>query len=180
MKRSLLGCLVVLVAVGTTAPSYAEPGLFFVTIQGAKQGKFKGESLRQGLNDRIEALKLSYEAASPRDVASGQAAGRRQHKPLVITKEWGPATPQILQALVTNEVLIFVLIEFFALNPQGQLEMAHSIRLTNAAVASVKQFTEKDQRGIYPQEEVSFVFQKIEVVNLRGKTAVADDWVHTP
>ena len=176
VKRSLLGCLVFLAAAGAAATSHAEPGLFFVTIDGTRQGKFKGESPRQGLSDRIAALKVSYEVLSPRDAATGQASGKRQHKPLVITKEWGPATPQIFQALVTNEALKSVLIEFFTVNAQGQMEVAHWIRLTNATVAAVRQFTEKDQSGLHPQEEVSFTFQKIEVSNSRGKTAAADDW----
>jgi len=31
------------------------------------------------------------------DAASGQATGKRQHKPITITKEWGAATPQIMK-----------------------------------------------------------------------------------
>lgn len=32
---------------------------------------------------------------SPRDAASGQASGKRMHKPFTITKEWDSATPLI-------------------------------------------------------------------------------------
>jgi hypothetical protein len=31
------------------------------------------------------------------DAASGQATGKRQHKPITFTKEWGAATPQIMK-----------------------------------------------------------------------------------
>ena len=32
---------------------------------------------------------------SPRDMASGQASGKRMHKPFTIVKEWGPASPAV-------------------------------------------------------------------------------------
>ena len=38
-----------------------------------------------------------YTVKSPRDSASGQATGKRMHKPVTITKEWGAATPQLMQ-----------------------------------------------------------------------------------
>jgi type VI protein secretion system component Hcp len=37
-----------------------------------------------------------YQVISPRDAASGQASGKRMHKPFTIVKEWGPATPQLM------------------------------------------------------------------------------------
>ncbi len=174
--RSIIGCLMFLAVVLTAGVARAESVLIFVTIEGTRQGKFRGESLRQGAADRIEALSVSYEVQSPRDVATGQASGKRQHKPVAITKEWGPATPQLFQALVTNEVLKSVLIEFVAVGRDGRSEVAHSMRLTNATVAHLRQFTEKEQAGLRPLEEVSFTFQKIEINNNRGRTAAMDDW----
>jgi type VI secretion system Hcp family effector len=50
-------------------------------------------------------LKFSYGVVSPRDVFTGQASGKRQHKAIVITKEPGAATPQFFAALVSNEML---------------------------------------------------------------------------
>jgi hypothetical protein len=37
-----------------------------------------------------------YQVISPRDSASGQATGKRMHKPITFVKEWGPATPQLM------------------------------------------------------------------------------------
>ena len=36
-----------------------------------------------------------YSVTSPRDPASGQASGKRMHKPVTFVKEWGAATPQL-------------------------------------------------------------------------------------
>ncbi len=45
-----------------------------------------------------------YQVRGPRDAASGQASGKRQHKPLTIIKEWGPATPQLAAIKPTYDV----------------------------------------------------------------------------
>jgi hypothetical protein len=37
----------------------------------------------------------SYEVKSPRDVATGQASGKRQYAPIKIVKEWGAASPEL-------------------------------------------------------------------------------------
>lgn len=36
-----------------------------------------------------------YRVTGPRDMASGQASGKRMHKPFTIVKEWGAASPQL-------------------------------------------------------------------------------------
>lgn len=46
----------------------------------------------------------SYQIVSPRDVATGQASGKRMHKPFVITKEWGAASPQLSAVKPTYDV----------------------------------------------------------------------------
>jgi len=44
-----------------------------------------------GMADRT----VSHEVQSPRDLATGQASGKRMHKPFTITKEWGASTPML-------------------------------------------------------------------------------------
>jgi hypothetical protein len=41
------------------------------------------------------ALKEAHYVISPRDTATGQASGKRMHKPVTFVKEWGAATPQL-------------------------------------------------------------------------------------
>ncbi|MCY7309814.1 MAG: type VI secretion system tube protein Hcp, partial [Chitinophagaceae bacterium] len=50
-------------------------------VEGLKQGKFKSESTKAGSTDKTEVLGYAMEIKSPRDVASGQATGKRQHIP---------------------------------------------------------------------------------------------------
>jgi type VI secretion system secreted protein Hcp len=162
---------------------------FYVTIKGRKQGQFKGEGLEAGIegegatskNGRIAGIRFFSETSSPRDAATGQASGRRQHKPILITKEWDAASPQLYKALVENEILDSVLFEFVKTNAQGQEFVYHTIKLTNANVSDIKAYldltdTTGDAYDAHELEDVSFTFQKIEIENKEGKTSAADDW----
>jgi type VI secretion system secreted protein Hcp len=155
-----------------------------VSIEGTKQGKFKGESIREAHKDKIAGLAFRYGVQSPRDVATGQASGKRQHQPVVFVKEWGPATPQIFQACTTNEVLKSVLFEFVHTTAEGSEEIYHTIKLSNATVSSIAQRMTEPQEGGARRggseskelEEIALTFQTIEIENKVGKTMAADDW----
>jgi type VI secretion system Hcp family effector len=81
----------------------------YVMVQGKKQGPSRGTSSFGSDSKEIGAFEFGVQ--SPRDAASGQASGKRQHKPIIITKEWGAASPQLFQALCTNEVLDSIVIQ---------------------------------------------------------------------
>lgn len=158
---------------------------FYVTIEGKQQGKFKGESKREVHKEKIAGLAFLYEIKSPRDSASGQASGKRQHGPITITKEWGAATPQLFQALVENEVLRTVLIEFISTNEQGAEEIYHTVKLSNATVSDIRQYTDNQSllssgragADHHELEDISFTFGRIEITNVPGKTIADDDWM---
>jgi type VI secretion system secreted protein Hcp len=161
---------------------------FYLTIEGTKQGPFKGESVREAHKDKIAAMSYRHEIQSPRDVATGQASGKRQHGPITVTKEWGAATPMIFQALVTNEVLTSVLFEFIHTTADGTEEVYHTIKLVDATVCKVVQMTgggggatESSAKttqayDTHEVEEVSFTYKRIEVENILGQTSASDDW----
>lgn len=139
----------------------------FITVEGTKQGKFKGQDNQLKQGDRTEITNFAYEVVSPRDLASGASSGKRQHKPITITKPIGAATPQFFQAITTNEVLKTVVISFYNEYP-SEAGPSFEVKLTNANVSGFKQ--EKFN------EHISFTFQKIEIESKLGKTAAMDDW----
>jgi type VI secretion system secreted protein Hcp len=130
-----------------------------VTVEGAKQGVFKGD--RSG---SIGATAFTLESKSPADGASGRVSGKVQNLPVTITKDVDAASPQIFQALCTNEILKSVIIEAYAIGPDGKEAVAQTVRLTNAAVTGLRQSV--DAGGTVPsagpREEVSFTYQSIE------------------
>jgi type VI secretion system secreted protein Hcp len=152
-------------------------GVFYVTIVGSKQGQFKGESIRANAKGKLEGLTFVSDVSSPRDAASGMATGKRTHAPIVFTKQWGAASPQLFQAAVSNEVLKSVLFEFVAADKTGKERIFETVKLTNVTISdlrrTVDEHTAEGTRGI---DQVALVFQKIEITDNDGKTAATDDW----
>lgn len=149
----------------------------FVTVEGGK-GVFMAEP---GLAPRTsQILRFHYEVTSPRDLATGQASGKRQHRPITIVKDWGAASPQLFHAAVTNEVLKSVLIEVFRATASGQEEAIVTLRLTNAIVAKfqskVSDSTSVDGPAGRLIDEIDLSFQKIEISHPGAKTSATDDW----
>jgi len=145
----------------------------FVAAKGKKQGALKGESTREKREDRFAALALDYELRSPRDPATGQASGKRQHSPLSVVKEWGAASPQLFQALVTNEVLETVDIDCYGVLESGEKALVHKVKLSNATVTSIGQ-SGGGEAGPRELETVAFTFEKIEHLTPAGATLASD------
>ena len=178
MKTKLAaGCAVLAVWALLLAVPTAEAGPFYFSIEGTKQGVFRGES---GVAGKSIGLRFQYSVASPRDLATGLATGRRQHQPVVITKEWGGASPQIFQAMATGEVLKTVVFEFMRTNAQGQTYVFQTMRLYNAQTSQIRQYNSVANAGepvdARALEDISFSFQRIEITNMDSKTTAVDDW----
>jgi len=157
---------------------------FYITIEGQKQGKFKGDSQRKGQANKISGIRFLSELISPRDAATGQASGKRIHKPISFTKEWGASSPQLFQACATNENLKSVLFEFIRADATGQEAVHFKVTLTNAGIASIKSYVDlTDNTGdafdAHELEDVELTFQKIELEDVVGKTMTVDDWSQT-
>lgn len=158
------------------------PGVhtFLVAIKGSKQGNFKGSFLKNGVPS-IVGFKFSSQSTSPRDPVTGMATGKRQTSPITFTKEWDASSPQILQALASNEVLSTVTFQFMEVDKQGREIVYQTITLTNASIAAVRRYIDvasgsepADPRAL---EDVSFTYQKIMIQDATGQTAFSDDWV---
>ena len=124
-------------------------------VTGQKTGQFSASP--------IDVTSISHEIVSPRDPASGLPTGKRQHKPITITTEWGATTPLFLNALTQNENLTSVLI---GLLKNGQ--QVATIHLTNASISDYV-----EQGG---NVQISFTYQKIEWTWTDGGITAEDDW----
>lgn len=171
-RLALAGFMFVLLATGVAQAAQE----FYVSINGAKQGPFKGEVTRKGFEGKIAGLSFDYTVVSPRDPASGQATGKRIHKPIRIMKAWGASSTQLFSALTTNEPLTAVVIDFFSTNSSGMVVLDHTVKLTNAFVTSIAHNSDAlgAQANVPPTETVEFVFQQIELINHIVKTAAMD------
>jgi len=64
-------------------------------------GDLNGDGLPDDAVVRLQCAGSTLEAADysvkPRDAASGQASGKRMHKPITFVKEWSAVTPQLMK-----------------------------------------------------------------------------------
>ena len=147
----------------------------FVSIKGTKLGQCKGDSTNPGRKDWSNVLAFSFDVISPRDPDSGFVSGRRHYKPVSFLKQWDAASP-LLAALVTNEVLQLVVFEFERVGPDGTEVVYQTIKVTNAALAEVSQYTPGSRQvgqhsipfDIFDLERVHLTFETIGVANNDG------------
>jgi type VI secretion system Hcp family effector len=100
----------------------------------------------------------------------------KQHDVITITREKDEASPLLLKALSTNEVLTQVSFKVF--KPGDPLKYK-TITLTNATITKInpiKGRTGGAQNDTHELEEISFTFQKITYTNVSGGKSATDDW----
>ena len=170
-SRHVFVALVIIFSLTLVAGSAQAAYEFYMTINDTKPGTFKGE--------RIPCLKFSYEPNPSRDTATGQASGKRRHEEIVVTKEWGPASPALFRAMNTNEVLREVKFEFVHATPGKGDQVYETLRLSNAIVASIRRFADKGTREL---EEVTFTFEqeKLESGGADGQPIPLERWMTIP
>jgi type VI secretion system secreted protein Hcp len=156
-------------------------------VKGEKQGNFKGGVIQKGREGWIEVIESSHSIVSPRDPASGQATGKRSHKPIRLRFYYDMSLPMWYNALVYNESLKTVEIAFFSPNKLGTAGGAgvetetYTIVLTNAFVAQLDFHMPNNKNPDLMKYEntvsVELVYQKIEGTWKLGNKVWSDDWL---
>jgi type VI secretion system secreted protein Hcp len=167
------------VLAATTVTPLVPTTQIYADIEGAKQGKFLGDSTNAKWKNSIEISGLSYDVTSPRDAATGQATGKRQYQPLVITKNISKNSPQFFQAAASNEVLKNITFSFVSTDSKGLQTTYYTIALQNATISDYQNIAGDaitDNKQPDPREQISFTFQKITVTSVDGKTTASDNW----
>ncbi|MBI5069890.1 MAG: type VI secretion system tube protein Hcp [Deltaproteobacteria bacterium] len=168
----------------------AEPVYLFV--EGTKQGKFECDFTKDHkvVKNGIPILTFATEVEAPRDIATGQASGRRQHKPVFFTKQVDATSAQFWQALTTNEALKKVEFQFYRIQKTGQMELYFKITLEKATLASMKMIQATEHEGgegaktsagvgIYAaRDEIALAYEKITWEHMIAKKVAEDDWVN--
>jgi type VI secretion system secreted protein Hcp len=152
----------------------------YITIEGTKQGKFKGSAPIKGREDSIEISNYRLSVSAPHDVGTGQASGKRQYQAISFKKAVDASSPQFMQALTSNEVLPKVTIQFYGVAANGEEQLYQTVTLENATLKSWTQdFENDDGSGGEDMESVELVFEKITLDSNTGQTSAQDDW-HRP
>lgn len=143
-----------------------------LTITGSR-GPIRGPGTREGT--AIPVLDVRHTLVSPRDVATGQASGKRRHAPVVVTKDVDRATPRLLSAWATNEDLTTWRLDVFGSDQFGRRARRYSIELRHAIVVEVSLTT--PEGASFPREAVAFAYQRITWTWHEGNVEAIDDWI---
>jgi type VI secretion system secreted protein Hcp len=157
----------------------------YLRLVGEKSGEIQGSVTQKGREGKILVIGFTHDVESPRDAATGLAAGKRRHDPLVVTKEVDRASVPLHQAQTGNER--FREWELQLWTPQmkaaagvGTEFQYFTIRLTNANIASfsteMPNNTHPDLMKFNTFEQVGFTYQSIEWNWTDGGLTARDDW----
>jgi len=153
------------VAVGENPVAIATSPICYVSAD-TSQGRLEGDTP----GSKLGGLRVSYGITVPHNVATGIAHGSFQQEPLTITMPVGAATPQLFHALLNNEMLKQITIEFIRSTPGGK-EVYYTLKLDQAMISSIHQFSE----GSRLLEDVSFTFQRIDITYNPSKKTTSFD-----
>ena len=152
----------------------------YMRLTGETQGEIKGSVTQSGREDSIMVIGFNHEVVSPRDAASGLPTGKRQHKPVTITKEVDKATPLLMNVLVNNENIKDWELRFWQPSVTGKEVQFYTVELVNGSVAGIRgemlnnKYPENMQHK--EREHISFCYQKIEWTWVDGGITAEDDW----
>src|SRR4051812_6153678 len=90
-----------------------------IYVKGAKQGDFNGSNPMKGRPKSSIVTALTHLIDAPKDPSSGLSLGKRQHHPVRVCIPLDQSAVQWKTALVNNETLTKVKIDFFQPVTQG-------------------------------------------------------------
>jgi type VI secretion system secreted protein Hcp len=152
----------------------------YLTLKGEKQGDVKGSCTQEGREDTMEIFGWSHEVVSPRDAASGLPTGKRQHKPLTVSKAIDKATPLTTAILCGNENIPTWQLKCYRPQPGAGEQHYYTIDLTNANISGIRSEMLNNK---YPEnmnheirEHISFTYMKIAWTWEDGGVSADDSW----
>jgi type VI secretion system secreted protein Hcp len=163
------------------------PTPIYVWFEGNNQGAIEGwgswagEDDQEGREGSSLVQQFDHEIQMPTDPQSGQASGRRLHRPVRMVKRIDKATPKLYQALCSGERLK-VSFKWFRTDPTGAGGQVHyfTTELEDAQVVTMKDWfplTADDQKKNYNHfEDIQMTYRKIIWTWEDGGVQAEDDW----
>ncbi|WP_153100026.1 Hcp family type VI secretion system effector [Paraburkholderia hayleyella] len=153
----------------------------YLTLEGPN-GKIDGSCEVEPHKGKIEVQAAEMAVELPRNPQTGLPAGKRQHLGLSITKVIDKSSPKIFQALCSGQQMKSGLLEFYRTSPQGKEEKYYTIKVSNAAVVSVRDWVpnclDPENKQMGHMETVSLTYEKIVVTWVKDGIEAEDDWLN--
>ncbi len=181
MLKKLVCVLVAILVLVSSSSAHAAMSAY-MKIKGKRGVAIVGGVTQRGREGASQIVASSHEIVSPRDPASGLPTGKRMHKPFTVTMEIDKAVPLLFKAMVSNDTLQEVSIQYYKASTGGGVEQQYyTVKLTNASISSInfrQQNTVNPDLVRYPEMvEISFTYQKINWTFTDGNVSAEDDWM---
>ena len=161
----------------------------YLKLKGQQQGDIKGSVTQKGREGKILVVAAGHDLSLPFSAATGQATGKRQHKPFVVTKPVDAASVPLYQMLVNNESAAEWELQFWTPKATGTVAGAgveqqhYTVRLSDARVCEIR-FAMPDTRDAAlhhwsEYEEVSFTYSRIDWLWVASGKTASDTWGST-
>lgn len=159
----------------------------YLKLKGQQQGDIKGSVVQKGREGKILVVAASHLLSVPFAAGTGQASGKRQHQPFVVTKPVDAASVPLYQMLAGNEVATEWELQFWtprsagtAAGSAGAEQQHYTVRLGDARICAIR-FVLPDTRDATLQrwseyEEVSFTYGRIEWLWVASGKLFSDTW----
>lgn len=157
----------------------------FLKITAEKLGEIKSGFFQRGREGLIPVLGLNHNIRVPIDLASGLPAGKRQHQPIIVTKEVDQTSTRLNRLLVTNERIKEAILTFYGPTGmgsgiQGAEQKLYTITLKKALITEIqvnlKSMIElKNQPGNFV-ETIFLVYNDIDWVWETPSFITVDQW----
>lgn len=133
-------------------------------------GQYRASIDPRSVTDLLNTKSMTI--VSPRDPASGQATGKRTHKPLRARMYYDQAIP-LAKALARNKNVGELRLTLFRPAAKGHEELYFTITLQNATLMQMRKL--KQSGDPHEQFEVSLTYQKLSLEKMK-KLVSADAW----
>jgi type VI secretion system secreted protein Hcp len=131
----------------------------FLKITG--QMAIPGESKDADHKDEIQLESFSFNGHAPKDISTGQAAGKVQMAPLMCFKHTDIATPLLLKAMCENKI---IKAEITVRKAGGTKQQEYfTCTLENASVASFSLAAKQEEAIPIPVETFGIAYSKMTV-----------------
>jgi type VI secretion system secreted protein Hcp len=160
----------------------------YLKVEGATQGNISqgaftadsvGNVYQEGHEDEIFCQALDYHVTIPRDPQSGAPTGQRIHQPATLVKYVDKASPLLLGAVTSGEILQ-IEASFFRTSTAGKQEKYYTLKFTDVLLVDLNQYTPEaldPKNGPYrDMESIQFTYRKIEATHEVAGTSGSDDW----
>jgi type VI secretion system secreted protein Hcp len=131
--------------------------------------------------DHVEVYGYNHEVIAPIDLATGQASGKRQHRPFKILKRLSRNSSQFANAWTRNQAIRSAEFKVFGNDPDtGERLQIYVYKFTNLRIISIRDWTantfDPNTAAQPSYQEISFVYQTIEWQALPDGPVAQDSW----